>query len=255
MDDAARATFVDSLRDAAVAVGVPLADAQIDACARYTDLLLATNEHTNLTRIIEPAAVAVKHFADSLTLLKAVPDLPDGATLVDIGTGAGFPGMALKIARPDLRVLLIDSVAKRLTFLREVAETLDLTGVALLHLRAEDAGRVPAHRDRYDLVCARAVASLPTLLEWCGPLVRPEGRFVAMKAASADEETAQARNAAGLLKLRLESDVALTLPPVPGNDEPPAARRLLVYRKTAPTPPPYPRRAAEIKAKPLGVRV
>ena len=128
--------------------------------------------------------MAVKHFADSLTVLKAIPNLATGATVADVGTGAGFPGLALKIARPDLQLLLLDSSAKRLTFLREVIDDLQLTGVSTLHSRAEEAGHLPTCRDRFDFVCARAVAALPTLLEWCGPLVacrravcRPESRW------------------------------------------------------------------------------
>lgn len=257
-DDDAR-LFAEVLRDGAAQVGVPLPEERIDACRRYASLMLATNEHTNLTRIVAPAEVAVKHFVDSLTVLLAVPDLAEGARIADVGTGAGFPGLALKIARPDLRVTLLDSLGKRLTFLGEVVAELGLKDVALVHARAEDAGRAPAHRDAYDLVTARAVAALPTLLEWCGPLVRVGGRFVAMKSAAADEELAAGANAARVLHLRpagARHNLALTLPAVPavpggGGDEPPAARRLLTYEKTAPTPKPYPRRPAEIKAKPL----
>jgi 16S rRNA (guanine527-N7)-methyltransferase len=237
-----------ALGSAAIAVGVPLTAEQIEQCVRYTEILLATNAHTNLTRITAPAEVAVKHFADSLTVLRAVPDLASGATVADVGTGAGFPGLVLKIVRPDLHVTLLDSVQKRLTFLAEVVAALGLGGVSLVHLRAEDAGRDPAHRDRYDLVTARAVATLPTLLEWCLPLVRPGGgRFVAMKSGVVDAERSAATNAAGILQARLADDVALTLPPTPADPEP-AARRLLVYRKLRPTPPGYPRRPAEIKA-------
>jgi 16S rRNA (guanine527-N7)-methyltransferase len=248
-EDGAR-VFADTLRSAAAAVGAPLTEVQIAACRRYAGAMLAVNAHTNLTRIVAPAEVAVKHFADSLTVLAAVPGLPEGASVADVGTGAGFPGLALKIARPDLRVTLIDSLAKRLTFLDQVVADLELKNVALVHARAEDAGRDPAHRDRYDLVTARAVAALPTLLEWCGPLARVGGRFVAMKASTADEELSAAANAARLLQLTLTDDRALTLPPTADDAEPPA-RRLLVYRKTRPTPPAYPRRAAEIKSRPL----
>lgn len=251
MDKAQNETFRQTLTTATTQVGVPLSPEQLDACARYVDLLLATNQHVNLTRIVEPAEVAVKHFADSLTLFRALPDLPENATLADVGTGAGFPGLVVKIARPDLRVTLLDATAKRLTFLRDVAEALDLRGVSLVHARAEDAGRDPKYRDRFDLVTARAVAALPTLLEWCGPLVRVGGQFVAMKGANITEERIGENHAAALLGLVPTSDVALALPTVPGENEP-AQRRLLVYEKRKPTPTPYPRRPSEIKAKPLG---
>lgn len=258
MDEAAQRVFLDTLDAAVPAVlpGFTLTPEQRDACLRYADMLLRVNEHTNLTRITAPAAAATKHFADSLTVLRvAGEDLADGARVADVGTGAGFPGMVLKIARPDLRLTLLDSLNKRLVFLQEAAAALGMKDVAFVHARAEEAGRDPAHRDRYDLVTARAVAALPTLLEWCAPLARaPQGRFVAMKTEGIDEELAAARGAARLLNLRLISDTALTLPAVPGEEEAeePAKRRLLMFEKTRPTPPRFPRRAAEIKAKPLG---
>jgi len=251
-DAADEALFRSALEAGVAACGLSLSAAEIDACSRYKDLLLATNEHTNLTRITAPADVAVKHFVDSLTVLRAVPDLTSKATLLDVGTGAGFPGLVLKIVRPGLRVTLMDSLAKRLTFLQEVVAALGLEQVTLVHARAEDAGQDPAHRDRYDLVTARAVAALPTLLEWCTPFVRPSsGRFVAMKAAGVDSELAAAENASYLLHVRLEADLPFELPPVSGDTEA-SSRRLLVYRKNRPTPTLYPRRPAEIKAKPLG---
>jgi len=251
-DAADEALFRSALEAGIATLGLSLSAAEIEACSRYKDLLLATNEHTNLTRITAPADVAVKHFVDSLTVLSAVPNLAPKATLLDVGTGAGFPGLVLKIVRPELRVTLMDSLAKRLTFLGEVIEALGLEQVTLVHARAEDAGRDPAHRDRYDLVTARAVAALPTLLEWCTPFVRPSsGRFVAMKAANVDVELAAAESASFLLHARLEADLPLELPTVPGDTEV-SSRRLLVYRKSRPTPALYPRRPAEIKAKPLG---
>ncbi|HVK05221.1 MAG TPA: 16S rRNA (guanine(527)-N(7))-methyltransferase RsmG, partial [Armatimonadaceae bacterium] len=205
MDGAAETDFTETLTRACAAIGVPLDAAQVGACLRFARLLLETNERTNLTRITAPAEMAVKHFADSLTVLRAVPDLPEGARVADVGTGAGFPGVVLKIARPDLRIVLIDSLAKRLSFLEGVTTALLLKDVSLVHARAEDAGRDPSLRDRCDLVTARAVAALPTLLEWCGPLARPgSGRFVAMKAGGVDEEIAAAATASAALHLRLD---------------------------------------------------
>ena len=166
------------------------------------------------------------------------------------GRARAFPGLALAIARPDLRVTLIDSLGKRLTFLREVIEDLGISArITLVHARAEDAGRDPAHRDRYDLVTARAVAALPTLLEWCGPLAKVGGRFVAMKAPGVEAERSAGNAAAAALGLSLESEITLTLPAL--TDEEAASRHLLVYRKKKPTPARYPRRSVEIKSKPL----
>lgn len=245
--------FRHTLEQGAAAISVPLTTAQLDQCVRYTTLLLQTNEHTNLTRITIPVDIAIKHFVDSLTVFRAVPDLKQGARVADVGTGAGFPGVVLKIVRPDISLTLLDSLGKRLTFLREVVEALELKDVAFVHARAEEAGRDAAHRDRYDLVTARAVASLPTLLEWCTPLCAVRGRFVAMKASGADEELSVSDTAVQELGIKLESDLALTLPAASNevDFESAVSRRLLVYRKNFPTRPLYPRRTPEIKAKPL----
>lgn len=242
----------NALESGAEALGIRLEPEKLQSCLRYADLLLEYNRHTNLTRITDPESVAVKHFVDSLTVLAVVPHLAKGGSLADIGTGAGFPGLVLKIACPDLHVTLIDSLGKRLTFLAEVVQALGLPNVTLVHARAEDVGRDPAHRDRYDVVTARAVAALPVLLEWCGPLARPGGVFVAMKAAQVDTELAQGVIAAAELGFRLRTDTTLTLPALAGDEAGASTRRLLVYKKHQPTPARYPRRPAEIKAAPLG---
>jgi 16S rRNA (guanine527-N7)-methyltransferase len=250
MEDEARETLTRVLAGGAETLGISLDERQLRLFVRYADRLLAANARTNLTRITAPDAVAAKHFVDSLSVLAACPDLSPRAGIADIGTGAGFPGVPLKIVRPDLRLTLIDSLNKRLDFLRDLVADLGLENVLLVHARAEDIGRDPAHRDRYDLATARAVAALPTLLEWCAPLVRTGGRFVAMKAAAADEELAASASAQRALRVRLAGDVPVLLPEVEGETDP-ASRRLLVFEKTGPTPPRFPRRAAEIKARPL----
>jgi 16S rRNA (guanine527-N7)-methyltransferase len=251
MTETERNLFQETLRDGTANLGISLSDDALRQCLAYTVRLLEVNTQQNLTRITEPRAVAIKHFVDSFTVLRACPDLRDGATVADVGTGAGFPGVPLKILRPDLSLTLLDSLAKRLTFLKDTLDEIDITGVTLAHARAEDAGRDPRFRDRFDLVTARAVAPLPVLLEWCGPLARVGGRFVAMKGANADDELTVAGTAAQRLGLRLTDDMGIILPPVPGDEEP-SQRRLFVYEKTRPTPSPYPRRPAEIKTKPLG---
>ena len=249
-DDAATATLRRTLREGAEGLGIPLPPEAEPSFLRYAEMLVAANARTNLTRIVDPAGIAVRHFLDSLTVLLAYPDLSEGARLADIGTGAGVPGLPLKIVRPDLDLTLIDSLGKRLTFLDEVVRELGLAPVTLVHARAEDAGRDPVHRERYDLVTARAVATLPILLEWCAPLVRVGGRFVALKSADMDAERDAARNALPILGVRLVRDLSLALPPETPDGEP-QGRRVLVYERTRPTPPRFPRRPAEIKAKPL----
>ncbi|MBC8142826.1 MAG: 16S rRNA (guanine(527)-N(7))-methyltransferase RsmG [Armatimonadetes bacterium] len=249
-NDFDEAAFVETLTSATVAVGVPLTPEQTAQCVTYARLLLETNAHTNLTRITESREMAVKHFADSLTVLAAFPP-GMGASVCDVGTGAGFPGVVLKIARPDLQLTLLDSLKKRLTFLDSVCAALHLQDVATVHANAVDAGRDPALRDRFDVVTARAVAALPVLLEWCAPLVKSGKRFVAQKSGNVDDELAASVDAAYALNVRLVDDRALTLPAIPGSDEPPATRRVLLYEKVAATPKGFPRLAAEIKRKPL----
>ena len=243
--------FENYFEEAVSLLGFTLSSRQKEQCSQYAAYLLAVNATMNLTRIVAPDAVAVRHFADSLTVFHALPSLPLGAHLVDVGTGAGFPGMVLKIVRPDLKVTLLDSLAKRLTFLRETAELLQLEGVETVHSRAEDAGRSAILRDTADVVVARAVAALPTLLEWCAPLVRPNGVFIAMKSETVNAEITDSEAARRLLKLDAPQILSVTLPSI--GDENAAARRLVCYRKNAPTPQRYPRRASEIKNSPLGM--
>ncbi len=226
--------FRRTLSSATEAIGVPLDPAKEEQCLLYTQRLLAVNEYMNLTRITEPEAIAIKHFADALTVLRAFPDLPEIASLIDVGTGAGFPGLVLKIARPGIRLTLLDSLAKRLTFLSETISLLGITGTKTVHARAEDAARLPVHRDAYDLVTARAVAALPKLLAWCGPLVKVGGRFVAMKGTNIAEEIEDSKNIVASLGLRFVTDYTCTLPGMESDTEPPL-RHLLVYEKIRPT--------------------
>ncbi len=250
LDSEAAAHFRFALETGITHLGVSLPPGAADAFLVFAERLLQTNRHTNLTRITVPDEVAVKHFVDSLSVLVACPDLPPGARVADIGTGAGFPGLPLALARPDLNVVLVDALAKRLRFLESVTQVLGRGDVVLVHARAEDVGRESTHRERFDLVVARAVAVLPTLLEWCAPLVRIGGRFLALKSALVDDELAASTSAASILGVRLVRDLPVTLPPV-GGDPLPCARRLLLFEKTRATPPRYPRRTSEIKTKPL----
>jgi 16S rRNA (guanine527-N7)-methyltransferase len=199
---------------------------QIDQLTYYAELLVEWNARLNLTRLTAPRDIAVKHFLDSLSLLSAVPIPPD-ARLIDIGTGAGFPGLVLKIARPDLRVTLVDSTAKKLTFCRAVADDLQLEHVVTLHARAEEAARQPEHARAYDMVTARAVAQLEKLLPWCAPFLNAGGRMVLMKGPGVEDEMKAARPVARKLGLALAKPIDVELPEA---DEP-MERRLIVARR------------------------
>lgn len=188
-----------------------LTGTQLDQFVRYGEMLVEWNAtRMNLTRLVSPRDIAVKHFLDSLALL-TVYSPPPNARLLDVGTGAGLPGLALKIARPDLRVTLLDGTAKKLTFCRAVADDLGIK-VETVHARAEDAGKQPALAGQFGLVTARAVAPLATLLPWLAPFAAPGGRITALKGASVADEIAAARPVAKRLGLHLELPAAVTLP-------------------------------------------
>lgn len=237
-------TFAAALAEAAAAFGRPLTHAQMCAFTVYHDLLRAWNEKINLTAITEPRDVAVKHFVDSLACYKE-EIFPVGCAVVDVGTGAGFPGLPLKIIRPDIRLILLDSLNKRLNFLREVAEQLEVTGVEYVHARAEDGGRRSGLRDAHRVAVSRAVARLNVLAELCLPFVEPGGYFVALKGAQYREELAEAAGAIEKLCGVVEDVRPVRLP---GLED---SRAVIYVRKTAPTPATYPRRPGIPEKKPL----
>ena len=230
------------LQQGAAARGLTLDETALRRFDRYAELLTEWNEKMNLTAITEPEAITVRHFLDSLSLLTAA-ELPEGASFIDVGTGAGFPAVPLKIARPDLQVTLLDSLQKRLTFLEAVSAELELP-MTVVHARAEEGGRQPALREQFQVAAARAVAALPVLCEYCLPYVRVGGCFVAMKGPDCGEELAAAKNAMGQLGGKLESLRELTL-------EDGSGRTILVIRKLRETPAAYPRAGAKIAKKPL----
>lgn len=209
----------------------------------YGNLLLSRNEKINLTAITEPEEVLYKHFYDCILFLKHIKP-EKGESLIDVGTGAGFPGMVLKIMRPDIKVTLLDSLNKRLVFLNDVIEKTGLEDICTVHMRAEDAGKSPVHREKYGIACARAVAAMPVLMEYCLPLVKKGGMFVAMKGASANEETAAAQNAARLLGAEKPTIICETLT---GNER----RAFVTAKKISQTPTKYPRKPSEISKHPL----
>lgn len=234
---------LQALAAGAEALGVPLNEKQLGQFAQYAALLEEWNARMNLTRVAQGEIVPL-HFLDSLTVLSAVEGPLTGG-LLDVGTGAGFPGLPLKIVQPELSVTLLDSTRKKLDFLDAVIGALGLQGIKTLHSRSEEAGRDNRHREKYDVVTARAVARLNVLSEWLLPLVKPGGVAIAMKSAAADEEIAEAENAVKALGGQIER---VSIVVIPGTD---IERKIVVIRKVQATPAKYPRIAAEIKARPL----
>lgn len=234
---------IEKISDSCRKFGTELTPEIISRLNTYGNLLLSWNEKINLTAITAPEEVLYKHFYDCILFFKNT-NPPKGACVADVGTGAGFPGMVLKIVRPDLQVTLIDSLNKRLLFLNEVINTLGLDGITTVHMRAEDAGKSRLYRESFDIACARAVASLPVLLEYCLPLVKKGGSFVAMKGPSAAEEAENSLNAAKLLGGAKPNIICETLT---GNEQ----RAFIFFKKISQTPTKYPRKPSDISKQPL----
>lgn len=230
------------LQKTALAFGVELDAQALERCDTYVERLLECNKTLNLTSITEPNEILVKHFADSLSLIPFVRPFA-GRHIIDVGTGAGFPGIPLLIANPALEITLMDSTKKKIDFLAEVLRELGLEA-HLLCMRAEEAGRDPAHRDRYDIAVARAVANMRELCEYCLPLVKLNGCFVAMKGPGGAQEAAQAEHAASLLGAVPVSRKGFFL-------ENAGERTLIAYRKTGATDERFPRRGGKIAKSPL----
>ncbi len=222
-----------------------LTHVQLTAFEQYSRELIAWNQKVNLTRIIEPDEIAVKHFLDSLSANLAWPDLPPGFALIDVGSGAGFPGLPLKIARPDLRLTLLESTGKKTAFLRHLVDLLNLADVTILTARAEEAGHLPEHREQYDVAIARAVSALPVLAEYTLPLVKVGGRVIAQKGQDPAAEVKEAANALGILGGKLSRILPVV---VPGLE---AERHLVVIQKVKSTPRQYPRRPGLPAKKPI----
>ena len=219
---------------------IPLTGAQLDLLDRYAELLVSYNEKVNLTAITSPEGIEDRHFADSL-LFAAQPEV--SGRVVDVGTGAGFPGIVAKIYKPDLELTLMEPTGKRVDFLRYACAELGLTGVEFAKERAEEAAR-KIWREQFDVASARAVAALPVLCEYCLPLVKVGGNFLAMKGSSGEEELAAARGA--IKKLGGEYKETRTLH-LPGGD----TRTLILCKKISQTPTAYPRNGGKIAKSPL----
>lgn len=238
-------TFAEILAARGAEAQLSFTEEQLAQFTRYYELLVETNKVMNLTAITEPEEVAVKHMVDSLL---AYEDGMQGKTLVDVGTGAGFPGVPLKIYCPSLKVTLVDSLGKRLRFLQQVIDELGLKGIRCEHLRAEDAGRSKKHREQYDYVTARAVARLSVLSEYCLPLAKKGGQFIALKGSRFAEEIEEGEAAVKILGGKIISAEPVKLP---GLDD---GRAIIKIAKIKATSAQYPRKAGTPEKQPLGSR-
>ncbi len=234
--------FIDELTSAARAFGITLNRRQAGQCDRFYRLVVDWNQRMNLTAITAPKDFAIKHIIDSLTILRAEPTL-DGLRVIDVGTGAGFPGLPLKIFCPSIGLTLLDSLSKRINFLERAVAALELKGVECIHARAEIAAQ-SEYREAFDVVVARAVARLNVLTEYCLPFAKVGGKFVALKGSNIAEELDEARAAIKILGGRALEPINVTLP----NGDP---RSIVVIEKQTPTPAHFPRRSGIPERKPL----
>lgn len=235
-------TKFDLIKNGAEKLNIPLSDTQVNQLIKYSELLVEWNEKMNLTAITDDEGIATKHFLDSLTALNT--GFVTGK-VIDVGTGAGFPGLVLKIAKPEIELTLLDSLNKRVTFLKAVGAELGLDGVEYVHARAEDGGRNSAYRGKFDTVVSRAVANMTLLSEWCLPFLRVGGRFLALKGPLADEELKNARRAVSILGGEIESVMEAE---IPFTD---LAHKIIIVKKVRQTPIKYPRKPGIAAKNPI----
>lgn len=236
--------FRDALVQAASEYSLLLTEEQITSFTQYFEMLIEWNEKMNLTAITDPTEVAVKHMIDSLSCYDEVI-FKKGAKIIDVGTGAGFPGLPLKIFRPDLKLTLFDSLNKRILFLKEVAHKLGINDIEFIHSRAEDGGRNKQHREQYDIVVSRAVARLSVLSELCLPFVTVGGFFIALKGSQYSQEIKESTSALRLLGGEIAKIENIKLP---GLDD---VRAVVYVKKIKKTLPTYPRRPGVVEKNPL----
>lgn len=234
----------DILAQGLADMGITPPEGAVDKLCRYGELLLEQNQVMNLTAITEPEGVARLHFLDSAALLTWDGGMV-GKTVVDVGTGAGFPGMVLKLLEPSLTLTLVDSLGKRLVWLENVCKVLSLDGVRCFHGRAEELALDPEFRDRFDIATSRAVAAFPALCELCLPYVKPGGVFLAMKSVESSAEVESGQNAVKQLGGKVLGSWDYS---IPGTD---VTHRIVGVRKVSPTPRGLPRSWGKIKKAPL----
>ena len=235
-------TVVESFKKSLSEYSIDISEKQLSSFERYYELLIEWNEKINLTAITEKEDVYVKHFLDSVSIIK-ICDLNQFDNLIDVGTGAGFPGIPIKILFPHLKITLLDSLNKRLVFLNTVIEELGLTDICTIHGRAEDIARLPEYRDKYDICVSRAVANLSTLSELCLPFVKKDGYFISYKSDKINNEINESKNAIQLLGGNIGSEVSFKLDDYD--------RTLLSIQKLTVTPKKYPRKAGTPAKDPI----
>lgn len=235
---------MERLQSKAEQLGIRLSEKQLEQFQCYYERLIEKNKVMNLTAITEYEEVVDKHFIDSI-LLGSVKELSGKKRVIDVGTGAGFPGIPLKIVYPELEITLLDSLNKRVKFLDEVIEELGLTGIQAVHSRAEDLAQDAAHRQQYDICVSRAVANLSTLSEYCIPFVKQGGYFISYKSTQIEEELKQAKKAVQVLGGTLEQVETVQIP------ETTIERQFVMIRKTGTTPKKFPRKAGTASKTPI----
>lgn len=237
-------TNEDILRQGIKDFGIEVNDQMISDLKTYREILVDWNQKMNLTGIEEEKEVFIKHFLDSIS---AVSNgyIKDGISLIDVGTGAGFPGLPLKICLQNIKLTLLDSLNKRINFLQEVSNTVNLKDVEFIHGRAEDFGKNSDYREQYDVATARAVAGLPILMEFCVPFVKVGGYFVCLKGPNANLELEESKIAMDILGLEFVEKIDIELP----NEE--LKHNILVFKKIKNTPEKYPRKAGKPAKSPI----
>lgn len=234
--------FFKKMQEKSIFLNINISVEQLEQFFAYMNLLIEWNEKMNLTAITDPEEIILKHFIDSITIL---PEIEDNSSLVDVGTGAGFPGIPLSIMNPTLKITLVDSLNKRLIFLQEVINQLKIENVQIVHARAEEFGQNKKYREKFDRSTSRAVANLSTLSEYLIPLIKIGGKTISMKAAEAQEEIDEAKKAIEVLGGTIEKIDEFNLP------QSDIGRTVIIIRKSKETPSKYPRKPGTPSKEPI----